>query len=72
MWLSDIIAGAFTDTKPDFPSYQISIGGSKDSQVSGCIWANITTTTNDIYNRGWDGAVKESFDFYAKIGRAHV
>ncbi len=61
LWLSDTVAGAFTNVKP--LRFGVSIGGAYNSAVDGAIWANITNSTYDSTNDNFIGSIKESFDF---------
>ncbi len=63
LWVSATTAGAFTDIKPTFPDYAISLGGSVNSAEDGEVLANITSSYNDTFHDAWDGAIRESFDF---------
>lgn len=63
IWISATIPGSFTDIKPTFPNYSISIGGAVDSDVNGEVLVNITSSYTDTYHESWDGAIRESFDF---------
>jgi hypothetical protein len=62
-WISATVAGAFTNTKPSFPDYAISLGGTAISDVDGEILVNITGDVNDTFHDSWDGAIRESFNF---------
>ncbi|MCP4987024.1 MAG: hypothetical protein GY928_13535, partial [Colwellia sp.] len=61
LWLSDTVAGAFTNVKP--LRFGVSIGGAYNSAVDGAIWANITNSTYDSTNDNFIGSIKETFDF---------
>ncbi len=63
LWISATTAGTFTDIKPQFPNYSISIGGSVTSAVNGEILANVTSSVYDTFHDAWDGAIRETFDF---------
>lgn len=64
LWLTDDGSGDFTETRPVFPSYAISMGGSiKIDAADGEIFVSVLGTENDTYNDGWDGAIRETFDF---------
>jgi len=63
LWLSDTVAGAFTDIEPTGQGFKISLGASLDSDINGSIWANITSTTADITNEAFIGAILETIDF---------
>jgi len=62
-WISATIPGGFTNTKPSFPDYAISIGGTAISDVDGEVLVNITGSVNDTFHDAWDGSIRESFDF---------
>jgi hypothetical protein len=63
MWLSDDGSGDLTTTRPAFQSYAISMGGVFSSSTDGQIFVNITRDIYDTFNDGWDGAIRETFDF---------
>lgn len=64
LWLTDDGLGNFTETKPEFPSYGISMGGAiKIDATNGEIFVSILGTENDTFNDAWDGAIRESFNF---------
>lgn len=63
IWLSDSVAGAWSTTKPSFPSFSISLGGTMDSLASGTIFFNQTTQIRDLFNDAFDGVAVEKFTF---------
>lgn len=63
LWVATDGLGTLTGVKPSFPNFAVSVGGSYNSEVSGDIFVNITTSIDDIFNDAWDGAILESFDF---------
>jgi hypothetical protein len=65
MWLSDDGTGDLTTTRPEFQSYSISTGGVFNSVAApdGQIFVNITRDIYDTFNDGWDGSIRETFDF---------
>jgi len=63
IWLSETVAGGFTDVEPAFPAYSVSVGGGIDSLASGNILVNITGNYKETFHDGWDGAIRQSFDF---------
>jgi hypothetical protein len=63
MWLSATTDGAFTDVEPPFPAYSISVGGIINSAVSGNLLVNITGDYKETFHDGWDGSIRQSFDF---------
>ena len=64
IWLSDTNAGEFTNAQPQFPSYVISMGGTLNNDaIDGEIFVSITTRVEDTIANGWDGAIRETFDF---------
>lgn len=65
LWLSDDGTGSLTATKPEFPSYSISIGGNYNQEASpdGEILVSITKDVYDTFNDAWDGSIRETFDF---------
>jgi hypothetical protein len=62
LWLSTTVAGDFTNIRPT-TGFKISLGGSYNSQVNGNIWANITSSTQDVTNCAFIGGMVESFKF---------
>jgi hypothetical protein len=64
LYLSATTPGTLTNIRPEFPNYNLSIGGALNSDVSnGEIFVSIT---RDVFNTvldGWDGAIRETFDF---------
>jgi len=64
LWLSDTTPGMFTDVKPVFPSYSISMGGTLNSDATdGEVFVTVTKSVEDTFNDAWDGAIRESFNF---------
>lgn len=65
IWVSDDGSGHLTSTRPEFQSYAISMGGAANSETApnGQILVNITRDIYDTFNDGWDGAIRETFDF---------
>jgi hypothetical protein len=63
IWLSQTVAGAFTNIEPTGQGFKISVGGAYSVAVDGDIWANITTTTEDVTNEYFIGTIVETFDF---------
>jgi hypothetical protein len=63
LWLSATQPGELTATRPSFPNYAISIGGSLNSDINGDVFVTITKSVEDTFNDGWDGAIRETFDF---------
>lgn len=64
LWLSDDDSGDLVAVQPEFPSYQISMGGTLNDDVSnGEIFISITTDVGDTFHEAWDGCIRESFDF---------
>ena len=64
IWLSDTVAGGFTNTKPEFPSYAVQVGGvvvsdSEDGEILLAIKSDVTDTLVNF----WNGVFRESFDF---------
>lgn len=64
-WLSADGSGKLTNIKPQFPNYAISMGANLNAEPApnGEMFVNQTTDIYDVFNDGWDGAVKETFDF---------
>ena len=63
VWLSPDGSGDFTATKPEFPNFSISLGGTLNSDVDGEIFFNQTTSVRDIFNDAHDGSFIETFSF---------
>ena len=64
IWLSDTVAGGYTNTKPTFPGYAVQIGGVIVSDDTiGEILLAIKGDANDTVLNFWNGVFRESFDF---------
>jgi hypothetical protein len=64
LWLSSDGSGKPTATKPQFPNYSISLGGSlKEHASEGVIFVSITKSVGDTFHDSWDGAIRETFNF---------
>lgn len=65
LWLSADTPGSITTIKPVFPNYSISLGGNFNQATApdGEILVSITKDIYDTFNDGWDGAIRETFDF---------
>jgi len=65
LWLAADGSGDLINTKPEFPNYQISIGGALNSSAApdGEVFVSITRDVYDTFNDTWDGGFRESFDF---------
>jgi hypothetical protein len=66
LFLSPTIAGAYTDVRPQFPDYTITIGGvvNPATEVAGgIIGFNVTRNVQDTVLNTWDGSIRESIDF---------
>lgn len=64
IWVSDTVAGEFTKTKPEFPSYPIQVGGVAISHASaGAIVVSVKGEITDTVQNFWNGVIRESFDF---------
>jgi hypothetical protein len=65
LWLSADGTGSLTHIKPEFPDYSISMGGNYNQAAApnGQIIVSVTTDIYDTFNDGWDGAIRETFDF---------
>jgi hypothetical protein len=57
--------GLLTNIRPDFPSYNISIGGVIDNQTApdGEIFVSLTRNFNDTFDNFHNGTIRESFAF---------
>lgn len=65
IWLSATTPGTFTNSKPEFPNYSISLGGVLNSATApdGEIFCTITRTIEDVFNNFWNGIFLETFKF---------
>lgn len=63
LFLSPDTAGAFTDTRPEFPNYALSIGGALKIGADGEVAINFTNSIYDTFNDAWDGCFRESIAF---------
>jgi hypothetical protein len=64
LWLSANGSGLPTITKPVFPNFSISLGGSlKEHASEGEIFVSITKSVADTFHDSWDGAIRETFNF---------
>jgi hypothetical protein len=65
IWLSATIPGTFTNSKPEFPNYSISLGGVLNAATApdGEIFCTITRTIEDVFNNFWNGIFLETFKF---------
>jgi hypothetical protein len=65
LWLTDDGSGDVSSSRPAFQSYAISIGGAFNNSAApdGQIFVNITRDIYDTFNDGWDGAIRETFNF---------
>lgn len=64
IFLSDTVAGEFTETRPEFPSYDISLGGVlKADALEGEIIVSVTRDIFDTTLNFWNGVVRETIDF---------
>ena len=59
------IDGELTNVRPEFPAYNISIGGAIDTSIApdGEIFVSITRNFNDTFDNFWNGVIRESFTF---------
>jgi hypothetical protein len=64
IWLSDTVAGGYTNTRPEFPSYAVQIGGvTVSDDTVGEILLAIKGEPEDTSINFWNGVFRESFDF---------
>lgn len=64
MWLSATTAGAFTETKPEFPNFSISLGGLLTADAAeGEIFVSVTRSQLDIFRDIHDGSFVETIKF---------
>lgn len=63
VWLSDAVPGDLTNIKPEFPSYEVFVGGVTKTGLNGELVIDINNdpwnTTNNYYN----ATMRENFDF---------
>jgi hypothetical protein len=62
-YLSAITPGAVTNTRPQFPNYEISIGAALSSDASGDFIVSVTQDITHTFNNFWNGTFRESFAF---------
>lgn len=73
IWVSDTTPGAFVNTQPQFPSFVISAGGTLNADpTDGEIFVSFTTRVEDTFINGWDGSIRESFDFLVSSDGATI
>ena len=64
IYLSPTVAGGLTNTKPDFPDYDISVGGVVISNaLTGLIFFSVNGTVDDTFDNFFNGTFREPFDF---------
>lgn len=64
LYLSPTVAGEYTNVRPSFPNYIISLGGVLSSHATeGSIAMNVTRDVGDTILSAWDGGFRETFDF---------
>jgi hypothetical protein len=64
VWLSATVAGGYTQTKPEFPNYEMIIGGvSKIGSSDGIITVSRYGSPGDTIYNFWNGTFRESFSF---------
>lgn len=64
LFLSATTAGDITNVKPEFPFFELSIGGViKDHATEGVIGVNFTNRVEDTFDNFHNGTFRESFDF---------
>jgi hypothetical protein len=65
LWLAADGTGSFTDAKPAFQDYVLSIGGSYNSVAApdGEILLSLTGSIEDDFHNAWDGGIRETFNF---------
>ena len=68
LYLSDTTAGDLTETRPEFPSYEIPVAGVevKDSS-EGVLFVDINSSARDTFDNFWNGVIRESFDFRTSV-----
>lgn len=64
LWLSPTVAGGYTETRPSFPDYALSLGGVlKPDLTEGQIAVSFQRRVEDTILQAWDGSIREHFDF---------
>jgi len=63
LYVSATTAGEITNVRPEFPDYEIKIGGVIKSDVLGQIAVSVTTAVNNTFYNAWDGGFRETIDF---------
>ncbi len=65
IWVSSTsTTGELTQTKPEFPNYDMSIGAvTVVDAVDGEITVSIINKASDTFDNAWNGTIRESFDF---------
>ena len=64
LWLSASVPGDFTDVRPEFPNYALSVGGTLNSDITnGEVFASMTSAIEDTFQNFWNGVFRETFDF---------
>jgi hypothetical protein len=63
LYLSPTVAGHLTETRPQFPDYEITMGGVLNNVSNGTMAVSITTRVQDTILNAWDGSIRESLDF---------
>jgi hypothetical protein len=73
LYLSDTVAGGYTKTRPEFPSYIITIGGVLNNDaVNGEIVVSVTNSIFSTFNDAWDGTIRETIRFEVSSDGATV
>lgn len=64
LWVSATVAGGFTEIRPSFPNYSISVGGVLViDETNGQVAVSFQRRVEDTILDAWDGSMRENFDF---------
>jgi len=63
LWLSPTEWGGFTTTKPEFPSFALSIGGVLEAGATGKIGVNFPDNVANTFDNVHNGTFREQLDF---------
>lgn len=60
-YISPTIPGTVTNTRPEFPDYEISLGAAFSSAVDGTFIMSVSRDLSDTFNNFWNGVFREGF-----------
>ncbi|MHA2254345.1 MAG: hypothetical protein ACXAD7_28640, partial [Candidatus Kariarchaeaceae archaeon] len=73
LFLSKDVAGDMTNVRPEFPNYNISMGGVlNNSDTEGVFFTSITRDIFDTTNNFWNGVFRETINFFVDSDGATV